>query len=343
MPADDLKPNRETDPADGGNQAEWVADLSPAFPARPEGRWRALGLAVVLSLAVHASLLTLFHAWPGDGTGSTGVGSLVVDTRVPGPEVDCLIDFPEEVARSRPGSQSPPAHEPAAAPQPSVPTPAPETSSLGPRENRGVSGTMRSRPDGIHSPTASGNVAEGPGISFFQILARGRRVVYVIDRSASMGLNGTFRVATRELLASLARLPDDAWFQVIAYNRGNEPLRLAGRVGLLPASPDLKGLARQQIETLRAEGGTDHLAALKRALLLQPDVLFFLSDADDLTAEQVREVTRFNRGRTVIHVVGLTWTPTERESPPQELARANGGVYRAVGSDSLTKKLPPDS
>ncbi len=104
-----------------------------------------------------------------------------------------------------------------------------------------------------------------------------------------------------------------------------------GQSGLLTASAARKAQARRLIEGLRAEGGTDHLAALKRALLLRPDAIFFLTDADDLTEAQVRDVTRFNRGWTAIHTVELSRSPRDAAPRPlQMLAAQNRGIYRSV-------------
>jgi hypothetical protein len=170
--------------------------------------------------------------------------------------------------------------------------------------------------------------------TFFQIPANGQTIVYVLDRSSSMGLHGAWGLAKRELHASLRSLPADARFQVIAYNRASEPLRIEGSSGLLPATPEIVRQAEQMVQSLRAEGGTDHVAALKRALALQPDVLFYLSDADDLTVEQVRTISRFNHGRTMIHAIAFSaYHVPAADAPVSLLARDNRGIARAVIPD----------
>src|SRR5262249_23000898 len=152
-----------------------------------------------------------------------------------------------------------------------------------------------------------------------------RTIVYVIDRSMSMGLGGALATAKQELLASLERLPATARFQVIAYNRSAEPL-LLGSGGLEPATPEKKRRAASLIEGLDAVGGTEHVPALKRALALRPDVIYFLSDGDDLQAEQVRALTVFNRGRSIIHAIELGHTRRTGENRSlQILARENHG------------------
>jgi hypothetical protein len=154
-------------------------------------------------------------------------------------------------------------------------------------------------------------------------------VVYVIDRSVSMGLNGALTAVKRELSTSLGRLPGDAQFQIVYYNRRAEVLNGSG---LLPASPANKFNAERFLETLEAEGGTDHLPALTLALSLQPDVIYFLTDADDLAAEQVRRATQLNHGHSVIHTIELTAVNRGHlDMPLQVLARENRGMYRGVG------------
>ena len=83
------------------------------------------------------------------------------------------------------------------------------------------------------------------------------------------------------------------------------------------------------------EGGTDHVPALKRALALHPEVIFFLTDADELTEKQVNEITWFNPQRSEcrshIYTIELNTRNRGRDFMPlQILARNNGGTYQAV-------------
>jgi hypothetical protein len=173
----------------------------------------------------------------------------------------------------------------------------------------------------------------------FQLKGSGRSVVYVIDRSASMWEIGALDVAKRELLLSLGQLPEAVRFQVILYNRQAEPLWLAGRTDLAPATSANKQGAAALIEALRAGGATDHLAALRRALALQPEVIFFLTDADDLTPSQIRAVTQQNRGRTAIHAIQLSRRSdgSGDDSPLSRLARDNRGTYRSIWLGSVAQ------
>src|SRR5262249_17807209 len=94
---------------------------------------------------------------------------------------------------------------------------------------------------GAGKPGEAGAPANGgAAASFLQGPARRRRIVYVIDRWVSMGISGGLDAARRELLASLAHLPEAARFQVILYNRAAEPLHLDGSSDLLPATGPVK-------------------------------------------------------------------------------------------------------
>ena len=88
--------------------------------------------------------------------------------------------------------------------------------------------------------------------------------------------------AKSELLASLAELGDTQQFQIIFYNE--KPTRMnLGRSfgGLVLADEQAKRLAERFVKGIVADGGTQHEAALEMALKLAPDVIFFLTDADE--------------------------------------------------------------
>jgi hypothetical protein len=179
--------------------------------------------------------------------------------------------------------------------------------------------------------------AGGGGSGILTAPGTARRIVYVIDRSVSMGTSGALAIAKRELLAGIAALPADAQFAVILYNRQAEPLDLGGPSDLVDATPDNRLTVARLLEDVRAEGSTDHLAALRRALAFGPEIIFFVTDADDLTLEQVRNVMLFNRRGAAIHAVELNNKGEAREDTPlQMMARLSGGSHRVVPLKKLT-------
>lgn len=297
---------------------------------------RAGRLAVFLSLSLHGLVILLFWFVPNGANRGPCCTFEILDTRVSAPSVEIYFDVqkpprPPTQAKLKQAAAEP--VQPLADPKvvsPSIPvppvTPDPVSAATVPTVPSKVSAA-----ESIPGAQATGSGGHGPTVTFFQIPARCRSVVYVIDRSASMGLNGSLGVARRELLASLEQLSEETRFQVIAYNRVAEPLSLSGRTDLVPATSENKRQAAQILEALWAEGSTDHLPALKRALALQPDVIYFLTDADDLKDQQVRALTLLNRGRTAIHTIELNMANRHREDLPLHvLARDNGGTYQAV-------------
>jgi hypothetical protein len=78
---------------------------------------------------------------------------------------------------------------------------------------------------------------------------------------------------------------------------------------------------------------------------LQSDELFFFTDADALTEEQVRTITRFNRGQAVIHAIEVGPShSTGTLTPLQLLARDNRGTYRSLKSTQpVAVRLCPPS
>ena len=82
-----------------------------------------------------------------------------------------------------------------------------------------------------------------------------------------------------------------------------------------------------------AGGGTDHGAALRRALAFHPDILYFLTDADDVSPDDVRTATRLNGRHTVIHAVEVSGAAPRPDGPLHKLAADNGGTYLRLDPD----------
>jgi len=276
-------------------------------------------------------------------TGSDGAGGgLAIDTRVHEPAMEVTLSFADE-RPLRPRRPQPPLARPQLVSRPSVPPPAitlePGKGAVArveaaPETVRG--GSEEQEVSGITPSPGRGQAGDrgGPGkamATFFQITTAAKSVLYVIDRSASMGLQNSFARAKQELLASIELLAADTRFQVLAYNRSALPLPIAGHSGLAWATPENKRRAAELVRSLQAEGGTDHVAALKRALALNPDVIFFVTDADELKPAQIATITQLNHGRTAIHAIELSSRMhDDPDTPLQLLTRANHGAYRRV-------------
>jgi Ca-activated chloride channel family protein len=209
-------------------------------------------------------------------------------------------------------------------------------------EGPGVGVPNFSPPSSAPSTSGGGGTSNGPApasglargeTSFLGIRDSGETFVYVIDVSGSMSDEGAINVAKAELMSSLASLHGGQQFQVIFYNEKPIPLRLPGRAPqqLYDATDLNKTLARQVIAAVQADLGTKHMPALKLALEIQPDVLFFLTDADEpaLTAKDLDEIRRANAGGTRVHAVEFGKGGKLNASPSLErLAQQNHGAYQ---------------
>ena len=144
--------------------------------------------------------------------------------------------------------------------------------------------------EGLPSATRLGGIQSGGsrGLSGNEAYVRvfgsegvGSKFVYLFDRSSSMS-GGPLATAKHELLASLESLESTHQFQVIFFNHDLRIFDITGGQQRVPfATEENKMRAAKWLRTVSADGGTDRLPALKRALALRPDFIFFLTDADN--------------------------------------------------------------
>jgi hypothetical protein len=195
---------------------------------------------------------------------------------------------------------------------------------------RGSNGSGETPGTGSKGSEPGAGSGQGHGLGLFSGTKALHSVVYVIDRSLSMGYSGALAVARRELVDSLNDLPGDVRFQVILYNSAAEPLRIGGNSDLLPATEANRLAIVNRVQEILAEGGTDHVRALRAALLLKADAIYFVTDADELTRENVLAITRFNGGRSAIHAIELHSSAARPDAPLAQLAKLNRGSHRVV-------------
>jgi len=172
----------------------------------------------------------------------------------------------------------------------------------------------------------------GPGTEFFGAREHGHSFAYVIDCSGSMALRSSLlEVAKRELLASLNQLPADARFSVIFYNlRARVFTDPGGQQGLMPATTVNKVRVQAQLQTVAPDGGTDHMVALRTALGLKPEVIFFLTDADLMSDNDVNAILAEAQGTRIQAVEFGSGTDLGMQRPLRRLATTTGGTYRYI-------------
>ena len=180
----------------------------------------------------------------------------------------------------------------------------------------------------------------GPGTEFFGAREHARSCAYVVDSSGSMASRGSLDVAKREMWASLSQLPPDARFAIVFYNLHptifSDP---QGRKGLMPATAANKARARQQMASVTPDGGTDHLTALRAALAMRPEVVFFLTDADLMTESDVAEIQGMGQKTRIQAVEFGRGANLGGSGPLRKLATSTGGTFRYI--DVTTFPKPP--
>jgi len=194
-------------------------------------------------------------------------------------------------------------------------------------------------------PTWNLSPGEQGQVSLFGIQAAGSKFVYVLDRSGSMGDSHgeALAAAKRELASSLDQLDSVQQFQIIFYNEVARKFNPTGQAGRLAFGTSQNKIeAKKFIDSIEADGGSAHEDALVMAIRLQPDVIFFLTDADDpkLTSRDLARIERLGAG-TIINTVEFGSGPQrESENFLVKLSRQSGGQHTYVDVTKLPQGAP---
>jgi hypothetical protein len=176
-------------------------------------------------------------------------------------------------------------------------------------------------------------VGGGAGPEFFGLggSAPGvRSIVYVVDRSGSM--IDTFNHVRAELKRSISALRRSQKFHVIFFNSGepleNPPAKL---VNAIEAN---KEQFFEFLAGVTPMGSTRPERALRRALALEPDLLYLLSDGITFDPDLPRKLDDWNRSRrTKIYTIAYLDEGGRRLL--EAIARENGGEFKFVSDDDL--------
>lgn len=187
----------------------------------------------------------------------------------------------------------------------------------------------------------SGHGAGQTTTELFGVSGSGSAFVYVFDRSESMAASHSapLRAAKTELIRSLETLTERQQFQIIFYNDTPSVFRSASdSQGLVTGEPATIARARQYVQRTTASGGTEYAPALRMALRMAPDVIFFLTDAkiQTMSEKQLDDITaRAENAGTTIHAIQFGTGPAPENTFLERLVRRNGGGYRYVDVTSL--------
>ena len=173
----------------------------------------------------------------------------------------------------------------------------------------------------------------GAGTSFFGISSDGTRFAYIVDRSGSMGRDRRMETALDELISSIGRLPDYAFYYVILYSSDTETPKF--QRGWMRALPARIGQLDRWSRGVIAAGGTFPYPAFEKVfgLPVRPDVIFFLTDGEipPGSAELVRTLNR--KGEPVV-INTIAFGDSSSQGELQEIARKSGGRFRFVPTGS---------
>ncbi len=198
--------------------------------------------------------------------------------------------------------------------------------------------------DRLFERISSAGLAEGEiprrsvegGARFFGVDGQGSNFVFIVDCSGSMADYGRWRQAVRELKKSVEHLKSDQRFLILLYNDGfiamNDEIKL------------VKSTRREQQKAFRWLGNnaphswTFCAQALAKAITLQPDAIFLLSDGEFNDRQDVflvldkmnskARTRQYRRQQIPIHTIALgshqgRWTM-------KKIADENSGLFRLV-------------
>ncbi len=332
-------PERVTQEA-GGDLGE--KSRRPDFTRRRRGAW-------LYSLGLHVSILLLLgllvrHLPRGIvETVERSGGIVLVQHQGERTEYYAAEDSPDSAAAQSPAASalSSPAELELSLPG-SLPEAGQESISLsgGPQQDP-VEALLQSQ-----GGRETGEYAVETGV--FGVKAKGSRFLYVFDRSASMSaLEGRpLAAAKAQMVRSLQDLGETQQFQVIFYN--NEPTILnpfyPRPPKLLFADKQNRQLATEHIRGIVASGTTRHEDALLLALKMNPDVVFFLTDAEQpvMTIQEMERVCRRNQsvGASIYAIQFGIGPPQGGENFLARLARRNEGNHVYVDVTRLPARVP---
>ena len=170
--------------------------------------------------------------------------------------------------------------------------------------------------------------------------AEGRRFLFVLDRSKSMGDQGlgVLTQAATQLEQALAELDENHQFQIVAYHHDVE---LMGERRLLSGSAANKRLVSDFVLGLAAFGGTEHEKALISALGFRPDVVVLLTDGGypKLNSTQLGTIERICRGSgTQVNCIQFGSGPLQKsDNFMANLAKDNQGQYLYIDVNQWKK------
>ena len=165
------------------------------------------------------------------------------------------------------------------------------------------------------------------GVSFFGTRSKGKRFVFVIDKSGSMNSQGRLGKAKRELIATLRSLNPDTRFMVYFFDHVAEPMPVTA---MMAATPGNIAWAARWIEGRVVGGSTDPRDALRFTFNLKPDTVWLLTDGQFTDEDEVLSQIREANPQDAIRINTVAFKDKSGEAVLKQIAAENDGSYRFV-------------
>lgn len=188
-------------------------------------------------------------------------------------------------------------------------------------------GPLLNGTDPIGLTGTGGGTEAGKGTTFFGVPTDGKSFVFVVDSSKSMNHPHPGKAKTRflklkyELVKSIRQMKPEMKFHIIFFNDKSLPMPASRPQSAHPKS------AHKYIQWLAqvpADGKTDPRTAIRRAIAMRPDVIYFLTDGE-FESWISSDLKRIKQNSTAIHT--LIFGSREGEKLMKQIASTNGGNY----------------
>lgn len=267
---------------------------------------RRLVIAFAVSLLLHGTLTVAWLRTRPLATTSFAGESTEVDT----PDDR---EFTMTLLESRAAIPPVVAKEPSSAP--STLTPTIMESKVDSAANSGIS-------QSAYSPVADGSLPKSSNSNPLHGKPKtALSIVYILDRSSSMGTEGRLARACDSIRASLDQLNSDSRFQIVAYNGG----AVSFSTQFVEATPANRERASRWLDGLIAEGRSEHRLGFREALWLHPNAMFLLTDADDFDEKEVKAIRNLMREPIHLSVALFGSRKSKNQSPLTRLVEDSRG------------------
>lgn len=212
-------------------------------------------------------------------------------------------------------------------------------------ESISVESLMPSKPADFAGMDPNGLMADLDGLGaevgkmakFFGTKAKGQRICFVVDNSASM-TSGRMETALVELDKAIDSLTAKQKFYIVFYSDTAYPLFYpTPATEMVNANDKNKKLVRDWLSTVQMCWRTDGRDAITLALNMKPDLVYILGDGAFTDKADIELANTQLKGIT-IHTMGMQVKKSDRDKFAA-IAEAHGGTYKDVGITDEGKQL----